>query len=86
MFSRAVVDAIGELDPYFGKFWHEESEYALRAKHNGFTVIDSDYIGVTHYSSCSGDDGTYGKKIDYMFSKWKPYFKDILVSRDKWIL
>ena len=86
MFSRAVVDAIGVLDPYFGKFWHEESEYALRAKSKGFTVIDSDYIGVTHYSSCSGDDGTYGKKIEYMFSKWKPYFKDILVSRDKWIL
>ena len=86
MFSRAVVNAIGELDPYFGKFWHEESEYALRAKYHGFKVIDADYIGVTHYGSSSGDDGTYGNKIKYMFGKWKQHFPKILVGRDKWII
>lgn len=84
MFSRAVVDAIGELDPYFGKFWHEESEYSLRAKHAGFRVINTRYIGVTHYGSGSGDDGTYGKKIKYMFNKWSPHFDKILVPRERW--
>lgn len=84
MFSRPVVEAIGLLDPYFGKFWHEESEYSLRAKYHGFKVINTKYIGVTHYGSGSGDDGTYGKKIKYMFDKWAKHFDKILVPRDQW--
>ena len=84
MFSKKVFEKIGLLDEYFGKFWHEESEYALRAKYNGFKVINCGYIGVTHYGSNSGDDGTYGLKINYMFNKWSPYFDTILVKRDKW--
>lgn len=86
MFSRKVVNAIGGLDPVFGKFWHEESEFALHAKSVGFKVIDADYIGVTHSSSCSGDDGTYVQKINYMFDKWRSKFPEILVERSKWIL
>ena len=84
MFSMNVVDAIGGLDPYFGKFWHEESEYALRAKYHGFKVINAGYIGVTHYGSGSGDDGSYGAKINYLFSKWKRNFSKILVPREQW--
>jgi O-antigen biosynthesis protein len=82
MFSRAVVNAIGGLDPYFGKFWHEESEYALRAKYNGFKVIDAGYIGVYHEGSGSGDDGTYGDKINYLSNKWSPHFPQILEMPD----
>lgn len=84
MFSREVVDTIGGLDPYFGKFWHEESEYSLRAKFHGFKVINTRYIGITHYGSGSGDDGTYSSKIRYLFDKWKPYFDKILVPRSEW--
>lgn len=84
MFSREVVNRIGILDPAFGRFWHEESEYALRAKAAGFKVIRSDYIGVTHYGSGSGDDGSYHQKIVYMFNKWKDKFPEILVPREKW--
>lgn len=84
MFSRDVLNSIGTLDPYFGKFWHEESEYSLRAKSKGFKVRDADYIGVTHYGSGSGDDGTYGDKIKYMFNKWKPYFSQILEPKESW--
>lgn len=84
LFSREVFDKIGYLDPYFGKFWHEESEYALRAKFYGFKVINSGYIGVFHLGSGSGDDGTYGDKIRYMFNKWKPHFNKILVPRENW--
>lgn len=86
MFSREVVNSIGNLDPYFGKFWHEESEYALRAKASGFKVINSGYVGVIHFGSGSGDDGTYGDKINYMFRKWKPYFNKILEPRESWNL
>lgn len=82
MFSRAVVNAIGGLDEFFGKFWHEESEYALRAKASGFKVVNCGYIGVYHLGSGSGDDGTYGKKIKYMFSKWQPRFSEILERKD----
>lgn len=84
MFSREVVDKIGVLDPFFGKFWHEESEYALRAKANGFKVVNAMYIGVTHFGSGSGDDGTYGSKIKYMFDKWGKDFNRILVPRSEW--
>lgn len=85
MFSREVFDTIGYLDEYFGKFWHEESEYSLRAKSKGFNVVNAGYIGVTHYGSGSGDDGTYGKKIDYLFNKWSPMFNQILeYSEDCW--
>jgi O-antigen biosynthesis protein len=84
LFTREVVNKIGQLDPFFGKFWHEESEYALHAKSAGFEVINCGYIGVTHASSNSGDDGTYGTKIDYMFSKWKSQFNKILVPRNEW--
>lgn len=82
MFSRDVVESIGLLDEYFGKFWHEESEFALRAKAKGFSVVDSDYIGVTHYGSGSGDDGTYNDKIRYMFNKWSKDFDRILVKKE----
>lgn len=78
MFSRAVVNTIGGLDPYFGKFWHEESEYALRAKASGFRVINAGYIGVMHIGSGSGDDGTYVQKIQYIFNKWGSRFEEIL--------
>ena len=84
MFSRDVVNKIGKLDPYFGKFWHEESEYALRAKANGFKVIGTMYIGVHHTGSGSGDDGSYGNKYDYMFNKWKSRFDDILEGVQNW--
>lgn len=84
MFSRDVVNSIGMLDPYFGKFWHEESEYALRAKANGFLVVGTMYIGVQHVGSGSGDDGTYAKKFEYMYNKWKDKFQDILVGVDNW--
>lgn len=84
MFSRKVYETIGGLDPYFGKFWHEESEYCLRAKYHGFKVINTLYIGVTHYGSGSGDDGTYGKKIKYMFDKWSKHFDKILVPKERW--
>jgi len=83
MFSRSVVNSIGYLDAYFGKFWHEESEYSLRAKYNGYKVINTRYIGVTHYGSGSGDDGTYGNKIKYMFLKWSKHFDKILVPEDR---
>lgn len=78
MFSRAVVNSIGKLDEFFGKFWHEESEYALRAKFNGFKVVNAGYVGVTHIGSGSGDDGSYGRKIKYMFDKWSKHFDTIL--------
>lgn len=84
MFSKAVVDTCGVLDPYFGKFWHEESEFALRAKSFGFKVINTMYIGVSHYGSGSGDDGTYGNKIKYMFDKWRKDFDRILVRKEDW--
>lgn len=83
MFSREVLHTIGYLDEFFGKFWHEESEYALRAKSKGFNVVSTGYIGVTHYGSGSGDDGTYGKKIDYLFNKWSPMFNQILEYSDE---
>lgn len=86
MFSREVMEKIGFLDPEFGKFWHEESEYALRAKFNGFKVINTCYIGVTHYGSGSGDDGSYGRKIKYMFDKWSKHFNQILVPRERWVV
>ena len=84
MFSRAVVNKIGLLDPYFDRFWHEESEYSLRAKYNGFKVINADYIGVFHLGSGSGDDGTYLLKINYMFSKWQAHFNQILEFPRGW--
>lgn len=84
MFSRKVIDKIGILDPVFGKFWHEESEYSLRAKYNGFKVVNARYIGVTHLSSCSGDDGTYHSKIKYMFEKWQSHFDNILIKKSEW--
>lgn len=84
MFSREVYNAIGGLDAFFGKFWHEESEYALHAKASGFGVINAGYIGVTHYGSGSGDDGSYGSKIKYMFDKWGGAFDRILEPRDSW--
>lgn len=84
MFSRKVVDTIGILDPYYGNFWHEESDYALSAKLHGFKVINAGYIGVYHVGSSSGDDGSYGRKIDYLFKKWQPYFDKILVKKDLW--
>lgn len=85
-FSRKVMDSIGLLDETFGKFWHEESEYSLRAKKAGFKVLSCDYIGVTHVGSSSGDDGSYGRKIDYMFRKWQRDFDTILeFPAGKWI-
>jgi len=84
MFSKEVVSKCGILDDAFGKFWHEESEYALRAKYNGFKVINTRYIGVSHAGSGSGDDGTYGQKIAYMFKKWGPHFNQILTPRADW--
>lgn len=85
MFSREVVNAIGRLDPYFGRFWHEESEYALRAKSVGFDVVNSGYVGVYHLGSGSGDDGTYSEKYEYMYRKWKDKFDSILVGRNNWV-
>lgn len=82
MFSKPVVDKIGLLDPYFGKFWHEESEYALRAKFHGFKVKNAGYIGVFHLGSGSGDDGTYAQKAKYMFDKWSKFFPSILERQD----
>lgn len=84
LFSKKVVDAIGGLDPYFAKFWHEESEYCLHAKSVGFRVINTRYVGVSHSGSGSGDDGTYHNKIVYMFNKWQSYFNTILVPRKDW--
>ncbi len=81
LFKREVVNAIGGLDPFFDMFWHEESEYCLRAKAAGFKVIDTDMVGIVHVGSGSGDDGTYGKKIEYMFKKWKSHFGNILVPK-----
>ena len=78
MFSSFVKEKIGLLDPYFGKFWHEESEYALRAKDAGFKVVSAGYIGVYHRGSGSGDDGTYVDKINYIFKKWSGKFDTIL--------
>jgi len=85
MFRRSLVPQIGSLDPYFGRFWHEESEYALRVRAAGYRVVNLGYIGVTHYGSGSGDDGTYGAKIAYMFQKWQHRFSEILVPREKWV-
>ena len=86
LFSREVLNTIGFLDPTFGRFWHEESEYSLRAKDSGFRVLSCAYIGVTHMGSGSGDDGSYGRKIDYMFRKWQAKFDKILeYPAGKWI-
>jgi GT2 family glycosyltransferase len=84
MFSRDVVNKIGTLDPFFGRFWHEESEYALRAKDAGFGVKTSGYVGVHHEGSGSGDDGTYSSKYEYMYNKWRHKFDTILVGRNNW--
>lgn len=84
MFRRALIERIGLLDPAFGRFWHEESEFALRAKAAGSRVLHAGYVGVTHYGAGSGDDGTYGQKISYMFDKHRAHFPTILVPRDQW--
>ena len=85
MFRRSMLQDVGYLDPFFGRVWHEESEYALRAKSHGYKVINSGYVGVFHLGSASGDDGSYGLKLDYMFAQWSRHFPRILVPRDKWV-
>lgn len=86
MFRKSMLQDVGYLDPFFAKVWHEESEYALRAKSYGYKVINSGYIGVWHAGTASGDDGTYGIKYDYMWNKWSPHFAKILVPRSKWVV
>lgn len=81
MFSREVYNTLGGLDVNYGKFWHEESDYALMAKERGFRVVNAGYIGVGHQGSGSGDDGTYSKKIDYLFKKFNKVFDTILEKR-----
>lgn len=86
MFRRSLIEQIGYLDPAFGKFWHEESEYCLRIKAAGYAVLNLGYVGVTHFGAGSGDDGTYGQKIEYLFRKWRRRFDEILVPRTSWHL
>jgi len=82
LFRRRLIDEIGYLDPVYGKFWHEESDYALQAKRAGWKVINAGWVGVTHYGSGSGDDGTYGRKIEYLFQKFRRHFPTILVPKE----
>ena len=84
MFRRSLVNEIGPLDPYFGHFWHEESEFALRTKAAGYKVINAGYIGVSHAGAGSGDDGTSDDKLRYIFRKWSARFPEILVPREGW--
>lgn len=42
------------------------------------------YIGVHHTGSGSGDDGSYGRKFEYMYNKWKDSFDRILVGKENW--
>ena len=86
MFSRKLMQEIGFLDTAYGMFWHEESDYCLNAKYHRYKVIDAGGYGVEHAPSKSGDDGTFYKKLDYLFRKWRVYFPEILVPRDRWIL
>lgn len=81
MFSRELFKKAGLLDEAYGKFWHEESDYALHAKSLGFKVVNAGYIGVFHLGSGSGDDGSYGKKLDYLKNKWQAKFPVILENR-----
>ena len=83
MFRKSMLSDVGYLDPYFAKVWHEESEYALRAKAFGYKVIHAGGIGVWHRGSSSGDDGTYFDKYDYMMNKWSEHFRRILVPRSQ---
>jgi glycosyltransferase involved in cell wall biosynthesis len=85
MFRRSMLADVGYLDPFFAKVWHEESEYALRAKFHGYKVVNSGYLGVFHLGSGSGDDGSYGQKLNYMWQKWCPHFDRILVPRAQWV-
>ena len=85
MFRRSMLQDVGYLDPFFAKVWHEDSEYALRAKYCGYRVINAGYVGVFHKGSSSGDDGSYRQKVDYMMQKWSPHFDRILVPRAQWV-
>ena len=83
LFPRKIVDEIGFIDEKFGKFWHEDADWCLRIREAGYKVIDADNVGVWHMGSCSGDDGSYGQKMNYLKSKWadKP---EIRVKQEDW--
>lgn len=60
-----------QVDPAYGQFWHEESDLCMQYKEKGYKVINRPFAGVSHCGSGSGDDGTYGKKLQYFTGKWK---------------
>jgi glycosyltransferase involved in cell wall biosynthesis len=73
------------LDPAYGKFWHEESDLCLQYKDKGYRIINRPFAGVFHQGSGSGDDGSYGKKLEYFTKKWKAR-TDLLVPAEKRII
>jgi len=83
LFPKRLVNKIGFIDEGYGKFWHEDADFCLKARNAGYLVIDANAVGVHHVGSCSGDDGTYGNKIRRLREKWesKP---GIRVPRKNW--
>jgi glycosyltransferase involved in cell wall biosynthesis len=59
------------LDPAYGKFWHEESDFCLQYKEAGYKILSRPYAGIYHSGDGSGNDGTYWDKLTYFTNKWK---------------
>lgn len=70
-FRRDLLDAGVAMDTAFGRYWHEDTDWCLQARHLGYSVQCTGDIGLHHIYAASGDDGSEAVKQRYLASKWK---------------
>ena len=86
MFRREFLHSIGLVDPNYGFFWREDTDWTFTIKSKGYKLLRIGYIGVYHGGSGSGDDGTFGQKTDYLMNKWRPHKHKLMTPPDNRVL
>jgi GT2 family glycosyltransferase len=68
---RSEMLSKASLDQYYNPYWHEDSDFCLQIREQGYKVWCDSSIRVVHIFSGSGDDGQGRKKQRYLANKFK---------------
>ena len=70
-FRRDVIKEGMVIDTQFGRYWHEDTDWCLQIKDQGYDVWCTGDIGLHHIFTGSGDNGKGHTKQKYLASKWQ---------------
>jgi len=70
-FRRDLLDSGVRIDPAYGKFWHEDSDFCLQAREKGYKLLQLDLpIRHIHAGSGAADARGYEERLALLKQKW----------------